>query len=97
MTTSGSVIQLIQRLQVTEKGALLSEKQNKYLFRVVPSANKIQIKKAVEDFFRVKVVKVNTMNYEGKKRRMRSFKYGRRAHWKRAIVTLASGHKIETA
>ena len=95
--TLDAAIQLIQKLQVTEKGALLSEKQNKYLFRVSPSANKIQIKKAVEAFFRVKVVKVNTMNYAGKKRRVRSFKYGRRAHWKRAVVTLASGQKIETA
>lgn len=99
MTNTGSEasIQLIRRLQITEKGTQLAEKQNKYLFRVSPSANKIQIRKAIEAFFRVKVVKVNTMNYAGKKKRVRSFKYGRRANWKRAIVTLAEGNKIETA
>jgi large subunit ribosomal protein L23 len=69
--------------------------QNKYLFEVDRSANKIEIKRAVEDFFKVKVLKVHTMNYEGKLRRQRSFKYGRRNDWKRAIVTLRSGDKIE--
>ena len=51
----------VRGLHITEKGTLLGA-QNKYLFKVDPAANKLEIKKAVEDFFKVKVVKVNTMN-----------------------------------
>jgi large subunit ribosomal protein L23 len=69
--------------------------QNKYLFKVDPAANKLEIKLAVEDFFKVKVVKVNTMNYDGKKRRERTLHYGKKADWKRAVVTLKDGDKID--
>ena len=57
---------------LTEKSSLLSEKQNKYVFRVSPRANKIQIKHAVEKLFKKKVVDVNTCNYAGKKKRERT-------------------------
>jgi large subunit ribosomal protein L23 len=86
---------LIKNASLTEKATMLSEKQNKYVFRVSPRANKIQIKKAIERLFQKKVINVNTCNYAGKKKRERRADYGRKAHWKKAIVTLAEGEKIE--
>ena len=68
---------------------------NKYTFAVHRDANKIQIKRAVEQLFQKKVVNVNTSNYAGKKKRERTMNYGRKAHWKKAIVTLKEGDKIE--
>ncbi len=86
---------LIQTVQLTEKASLLSEKLNKYVFRVTPRANKIQIKQAIELLFKKKVVGVNTCNYAGKKKRERRADFGRKAHWKKAIVTLEEGEKID--
>ena len=86
---------LIQTASLTEKSTLLSEKYNKYVFRVSPRANKIQIKKAIETLFQKKVLSVNTCNYAGKKKRERTQNYGRKPHWKKAIVTLKAGEKIE--
>ncbi len=86
---------IVQTASLTEKSTLLSEKLNKYVFRVSPRANKIQIKQAVERLFQKKVVDVNTCNYAGKKKRERTVNFGRRAHWKKAIVTLAEGEKID--
>ena len=86
---------LIQTASLTEKSSLLSEKLNKYVFRVSPRANKIQIKKAIETLFQKKVLSVNTCNYAGKKKRERTQNYGRKPHWKKAIVTLKEGEKIE--
>ena len=76
---------------VTEKcNALIQDK--KYTFRVHPAAGRIEIARAVEELFKVKVAKVNVMNYQGKaKRAGRTMKMGRRADWKRAVVTLAEG------
>ena len=76
---------------VTEKcNALIQE--NKYTFRVAPDAGRIEIGKAVEELFNVKVKSVNVMNYQGKRKRAgRSLKEGRRPDWKRAVVTLAEG------
>ena len=85
---------LIQTVQLTEKASLLSEKLNKYVFRVNPRANKIQIKQAIELLFKKKVVDVNTCNYAGKWARVRG-PLGRKANWKKAIVTLKEGEKIE--
>ncbi|MBQ9789734.1 MAG: 50S ribosomal protein L23 [Lentisphaeria bacterium] len=80
------------------KAPLVTEKSNslaaagKYVFKVSPNAEKIEIGKAVEELFNVKVKSVNVMNYEGKaKRAGRTNKMGRRADWKKAIVTLAEG------
>jgi large subunit ribosomal protein L23 len=86
---------LVQTVQLTEKASLLSEKLNKYVFRVSPRANKIQIKQAIERLFNKKVVAVNTCNYAGKKKRERRADFGRKAHWKKAIVTLKEGEKID--
>lgn len=89
--------EIIETIALTEKATLLSEKHNQYVFRVVPRANKVQIKTAIEKLFGKKVVRVNTANYAGKKRRERRADYGRTPHWKKAIVTLAKGETIELA
>jgi large subunit ribosomal protein L23 len=86
---------IIRKLLLTEKGTHLTEKKNQYLFRVDPSANKIEIKSAVEKIFNVKVTKVNTMNRQGKHKRLRSMSYGMTSAWKRAVVTLKEGEKID--
>lgn len=85
----------IQTVILTEKATLLSEKLNKYVFRVSPAANKIQIKRAVEAIFKKKVVSVNTANFAGKKKRERKADFGRRPHWKKAVVTLKAGDKLD--
>ena len=79
----------------TEKGAALQEKQNRYMVRVDRAATKPEIKKAVEDFFNVTVLSVNTQNYEGKKRTLRNRRVVQAPDWKRAIVTLKPGDKID--
>jgi len=67
-----------------------------YTFVVAPDANKLQIREAVESIFNVRVTKVNTLNRKGKrKRNRRTFTFGKRTDTKRAIVTLASGDRIE--
>src|SRR6266436_4023364 len=85
---------IIKTASLTEKSTLLSEKQNKYVFRVSPKANKIQIKNAIERLFQKTVVDVNTCNYAGKEKRLRG-PLGRRPRWKKAIVTLKEGDKID--
>ena len=89
------IYQVINKALLTEKGTRLSEEENKYVFSVNPKANKAEIKQAVEEFFKVKVVAVNTMNRQGKKKRERTASFGRTAAWKRAVVTLAEGNKID--
>jgi large subunit ribosomal protein L23 len=88
---------IIRSVLVTEKASLLSEKLNKYVFRVSPAANKVEIKRAVETLFKKRVASVNTAQVEGKKKRERRADFGRRPHWKKAIVTLAAGEKIDLA
>ena len=85
---------IIKKIQVTEKGTLLAD-ANKYIFEVAPDSNKIEIKRAVENLFDVKVTSVATMNYTGKRKRTRTAKYGKRSDWKRAVVTLAAGNRID--
>jgi large subunit ribosomal protein L23 len=76
---------------ITERTALLME-EDKYTFQVARNANKIQIKKAVEEIFDVKVAKVRTMRMQGKMKRM-GVHVGRRPSWKKAIVTLTPDSK----
>jgi large subunit ribosomal protein L23 len=85
----------IKTVLLTEKATLLSEKLNKYVFRVHPEANKIQIKRSVELLFKKKVVGVNTANFIGKKKRERRADFGKRPDWKKAIVTLQAGEKLD--
>jgi large subunit ribosomal protein L23 len=88
---------IIDTVRLTEKATLLAEKENKYVFQVRPHASKVQIKQAIEKLFKKTVVSVNTCNYEGKKKRERTAAFGRKADWKKAIVTLKAGDKIELA
>jgi len=85
---------VIHRPLITERGSDLREKFNMYFFEVEPAANKHEIKQAVELYFGVKVEKVRTMNMRGKIKRMGRFS-GKRADWKKAIVTLAEGDIID--
>jgi large subunit ribosomal protein L23 len=88
---------IIDTVRLTEKATILAERENKYVFRVQPYASKTQIRKAVETLFKKTVVAVNTCNYAGKKKRERTAAFGRQAAWKKAIVTLKKGDKIELA
>lgn len=88
---------IIETVRLTEKATLLAERENKYVFRVRPSANKPQIKNAIEQLFKKTVVAVNTCNYAGKMKRERTAAYGQKSDWKKAIVTLKKGDKIELA
>lgn len=83
---------IIDTILVTEKSSELKDEFNKYVFKVNKNASKIEIGKAVEDIFDVKVKSVNLMNYKGKtKRSGRMMRAGRRSNWKKAVVTLAKG------
>ena len=84
---------IIQPL-LTEKGQSLQEQQNQVLFRVAMNANKIEIRKAVERLFDVKVLSVRTQVVRGKNSRQRQIQ-GKKANWKKAIVSLADGESIE--
>jgi len=86
---------IVKTILSSEKATILSEKLSKYVFRVAPHANKLQIKRAVQTLFGKTVLDVNTSNYAGKKRRERRVDAGRTAHWKKAIVTLKAGERIE--
>jgi large subunit ribosomal protein L23 len=89
-----NIYEVLQGPLLTEKGTLLKEKDNKVLFKVSKNANKIEIKNAVESIFKVKVDCVTTMNCKGKKKRMGKYE-GRRSDWKKAIVTLKEGEKLD--
>lgn len=89
MLTSYDIVNTIIR---TEKGSDL-ESQGKYLFHVALKANKIQIKKAVEEIYNVKVKSVRTVIVPGKRKRVRQ-EFGHTSSWKKALVTLQEGHTI---
>ena len=80
---------------VTEKAERLKTEQSRYTFKVAPTANKIEVREAVERLFKVHVRDVRVMNYLGKIRRMGRFE-GRRPDWKKAVVTLKQGERIES-
>jgi large subunit ribosomal protein L23 len=83
---------------VTEKMTAITEKLNRYGFRVQPDANKIQIARAIESLYNVTVVKVNTMNYRGKNKSRftkAGLVKGKEAAFKKAIVTLKEGDTID--
>ena len=86
---------VVKRLMRTEKGTGL-EPERKYFFEVDVKATKPQIRRAVEELFKVKVAKVNTACMPGKPRRVR-YRWGLQPNWKRAVVTLGEGSKIEVA
>ncbi|MGY8768619.1 MAG: 50S ribosomal protein L23 [Pirellulales bacterium] len=86
--------QVIVRPLVTEKGIELSSSQNQYAFEISPVATKLDVRKAVEELFDVKVAKVRTQTRKGKSRRYRS-RLGMTKAWKKALVTLDPEHRID--
>jgi large subunit ribosomal protein L23 len=90
----GEIFSIIKRPLLTEKGAIQREAANKYLFEVDRRANKIQVRNAVEKIFKVKVEDVHTINVKGKVKRV-GRNIGKRPDWKKAVVTLKTGEKIE--
>ena len=86
--------QVVKRALITEKGSVLREQANQFSFEVDTTANKIEIKRAVETIFKVKVKEVRTQMMHGKVKRL-GRSAGRRPDWKRAIVTLAADQTIE--
>jgi large subunit ribosomal protein L23 len=86
--------QIVHKVLITEKGTVLRETQNQYFFEVARDANKIDIKRAIETIFKVKVDDVRTMQLRGKVKRQGRW-VGKRNDWKKAIVTLKPDQKIE--
>ncbi|HEY3763075.1 MAG TPA: 50S ribosomal protein L23 [Verrucomicrobiae bacterium] len=89
-----NAFEIIRTVRLTEKGTRQSEKYNQYTIVADPRANKTQIRQAVQELFKVKVTRVNTLNVHGKLRRQRTLQAGRTSNWKKAIVTLKEGDKI---
>lgn len=89
-----SVSEVLVAPVLSEKSVAIKDAQNRYTFKVHPSANKVDIKKAVETLFKVKVEKVRTMNFMGKMHKVGRYE-GRRSDWKKAIVTVKAGTKID--
>lgn len=85
---------IIKRALLTEKSATAKDENNKYVFEVDPRANKIEITNAVERLFKVKVIDVHVMNMRGKKKRIGKI-VGQKKDWKKAVITLAPGSRIE--
>ena len=85
---------IIRKVLITEKGTLLRELRQQYFFEVARAANKIEIRRAVEAVFNVKVASVQTMQVRGKAKRQGRYA-GHRSDWKKAIVTLKPDQKIE--
>jgi len=85
---------IIKKPRVTEKTTANAQNHNAYTFEVERTANKIEIRQAIEKLFKVKVDKVRTVNVKGKPKRVR-FKWGKTPDWKKAIVTLKEGHKLD--
>ena len=93
---------IILRPILSEKGSMLGEVLNKYVFQVEKKSNKIEIKNAIEEKFKVKVIKIATMNFKGKNKNMTIKSNGHvlrtsgnRTSWKKAIVTLQKGSTID--
>jgi large subunit ribosomal protein L23 len=88
------IFQVLKRPLITEKSTLLQE-QNKYVFEVMPSANKVQVREAVQRAFDVKVTNVNMVHTAGENRRLRNGRWLRSPATKKAIVTVAPGDTIQ--
>ena len=86
--------EIIKTVRLTEKGTRQGENFNQYTVVADRRANKTQIREAVQELFKVKVIRVNTLNVRGKFRRLRTSQAGQAPDWKKAIVTLKEGDKI---
>lgn len=89
-----NAFEIIKTARLTEKGTRQSEKLNQYTLVADRRATRTQIRQAVQELFKVKVTKVNTLNVRGKARRQRTAQAGTAPGWKKAIVTLKDGDKI---
>ncbi len=89
-----NAFEIIKTARLTEKGTRQAEKFNQYTVVADRRASKTQIRQAVQELFKVKVVRVNTLNVRGKPRRQRTTQAGTTLAWKKAIVTLKEGDKI---
>lgn len=89
------IYKVIDTVLLSEKATLLQEQNNEYVFKVDRQANKLEIKRAVEQLFGKKVVAVRTCNYAGKLKRQRRSDAGRAANWKKAIVRLQEGDNLD--
>lgn len=89
-----NTFEVIKTVRLTEKGTLQKDKFNQYTVIADRRANKIQIRNAVEELFKVTVVEVRTLNVRGKYRRQRTTQAGKAPDWKKAIVTLKKDDKI---
>ena len=85
---------IVLRPRISEKGMAHVEGRNQYTFEVARKANKIEIARAVSELFKVKVVRVRTMNMRGKSRRIGWIR-GTKPSWKKAVVKLAEGERID--
>lgn len=88
------IFNIIKRPVISEKSTALAEVANRYVFEVDATASKPEIKTAIEQLFKVKVKAVNTIVMHGKNKRAGRFEY-KRSNWKKAIITLVAGQKIE--
>jgi len=89
-----NTFEIIKTVRLTEKGTRQSDSHNQYTIVADRRANKTQIRQAVQELFKVSVIKVNTLNVRGKARRQRQPSAGKTSDWKKAIVTLKEGQKI---
>lgn len=94
--SSIELAKIIEAPVVSEKGAIVADKHNQFVFKVKKTATKLQIKRAVELMFNVKVDSVRVLNVEGKIKRF-GRTLGKRSDWKKAYVKLESGQSIELA
>ncbi len=90
-----TLYRILKKPLITERATQLRAQANQYVFRVSLEATKPDIKRAVEDLFKVKVLHVNTIKVRGKFRRMGAGRGAYRPDWKKAIVTLPSGQEIK--
>jgi large subunit ribosomal protein L23 len=88
------IYECIRRPIVTEKSNLIKDESNKVVFEVDQRANKVEIKNAVQQLFSVTVQNVNVMNFEGKRKRAGRI-IAKKQDWKKAVITLKKGDKIE--
>lgn len=89
------IFHVIKNIRLTEKATVLDEKNNEFVFKVDPRANKLEIKEAVQKLFGKTVIGVRTANYDGKIKRKKRADQGRTNHWKKAIVRLKEGERID--
>jgi large subunit ribosomal protein L23 len=90
------ILQVLLAPHISEKSTLVADANGQHVFKVLPTASKIEIKQAVEQLFEVKVAQVRVMNVKGKTKRFGQ-REGKRSDWRKAYVTLAEGQDIDFA